>query len=331
MSEDNRQTRDEKREQELSSIDRLFHEIQQYCTGAEFIKKLEFYTKFPYIGAYNAALVQEQRPGARFVLTARKWKKEYNRKIKRNSRPVMILIPFYPVEFLFDISDTEPIDNVEDDDRVIEEIIKQHIASCKYDLYYYMNFLSLNLPRHGIYYKKDYIVGSEIQAESRVDNSKIQNVWIYNDSSVKYKNHFSISVDVKADGAEEIALLFHELAHIFCHHISYPWWKKRNCSEEEKEFEAEAVSFLVCHRLGINYNPVKYLSNYMSNDLEIPYISMERVFQAVDFIEQAATENIQITRCLLYKNDEDFKSIVDSERERRRKQHEAEKAARQSI
>jgi hypothetical protein len=31
---------EERREKELSSIDRLFQDIRQYCTGAEFMKKL---------------------------------------------------------------------------------------------------------------------------------------------------------------------------------------------------------------------------------------------------------------------------------------------------
>ena len=47
---------EDNREKELASIDRLFEEIRQYCTGAEFMKKLTFYSNFPYIGAYNAVL-----------------------------------------------------------------------------------------------------------------------------------------------------------------------------------------------------------------------------------------------------------------------------------
>ena len=35
----------------------------------EFKKKLDFYCGFPYLGVYNAALVEQQRPGARLVLT----------------------------------------------------------------------------------------------------------------------------------------------------------------------------------------------------------------------------------------------------------------------
>ena len=98
---------EEKRDKDISSIDRLFRDVKRYRKCSEFKKKLEFYASFPYLGVYNAALVEQQRPGARFVLTSKKWLEKYNRKIKPNARPVIILMPFYPVEFLFDITDTK--------------------------------------------------------------------------------------------------------------------------------------------------------------------------------------------------------------------------------
>ena len=182
-----------------------------------FFRTLAFYARFPYIGAYNAALVEQQRPGARFVQTARKWKKEYGRKIKLNSRPVMILLPFYPVEFLFDISDTIPIDentNV-DDNAVIEDIIKSNSTSCSHDIGYYMNYLQVNLPKFGISYNNDYIVGSERRAEIVGNTSDDIYVRVYKEARVKYHSYYTISVDMKAKGPDELALLFHELGHFY--------------------------------------------------------------------------------------------------------------------
>ena len=318
---------------ELSSLDRLFKEIKQYCSGPEFLKKLEFYSNFPYIGAYNAALVEEQRPGARFVLTARKWKKMHDRKIKLDARPVIILLPFYPVEFLFDISDTEPINENphRSDDQIIEDIIQDHKASCTHELYFYFRNLDFNLPKQGISYHKNFIVGSEIRAKATTDQSEKLHIRVFKESCIIHHNHFTISVDTKADAAEELALMFHELAHIFCHHINYPWWKQRSCSQDIKEFEAEIVSFLVCNRLGINYSPVKYLSSYVNEDSEIPDISLDAVLRAVDQIELLAKESLEINKCLLYKNDDTFKVKIDIERERIRKEKERQKAIRQSI
>ena len=65
----------ENRDKELSSIDRLFRDVKSYRKSSEFQKKLDFQSKFPYLGVYNAELVDQQRPGARLVLTAKKWEK----------------------------------------------------------------------------------------------------------------------------------------------------------------------------------------------------------------------------------------------------------------
>lgn len=318
MSEDKKQglsEEDKSREKELASIDRLFEEIRQYCTGAEFMEKLAFYIKFPYIGAYNAALVEQQRPGARFVLTARKWKKDHGRKIKRNARPVMILLPFYPVEFLFDISDTEPIkENIYvDDNEVIEDIIRcnTNYYAYDYDISYYMKHLEINLPKFGISYNNDYIVGSERRAEITNSTDDTIYVRVYKEAMVKYHSYYAISVDMKAKGADELALLFHELAHFFCRHIPSSWWKGRDLEIEVKEFEAETVSYLVCNRLGIKSDPKKYLANYVKNNNEIPPISLDAVFHAVDTIEQLAKESFNVTKSFMYKNDDKFKNIAD--------------------
>lgn len=307
---------EEQRDKERSSIDRLFKDIKDYTTGPEFLKKLQFYTQFPYLGAYNAALVAEQRPGARFVLTAREWKRR-GRKIKHNARPVMILLPFYPVEFLFDVSDTDPIFESTYDNEIIEDIIHEHLSSCSFSPSYYWENLYNNMPKFGISHNTNYHVGALIQAETIASHSVHIRVRALKNFVVNYKSNFIISIDSKADQVEALALTFHELAHIFCHHINHNWWKDRLCTTEEKEFEAETVAFLVCRRLDIDYNPVKYLAGYVDVDCKIPDISLDSVFRAVDLIEQMSKEHMGINSCFLYKFDETFRQIVNEERERR--------------
>jgi len=308
---------EEKRNKERTSIDRLFQDVKQYRNSSEFRKKLEFYTNFPYLGVYNAALVEQQRPGARFVLTAEKWKDEYNRKIRSNARPVIILLPFYPVEFLFDISDTKQIDKTRkvDENIIIEQIINHHLASCKSDVSFYMKNLRENLPKYGIHYNTDYQVGSEMRAEIRLDQSEKIYVRVHKDRYVAHHSHFVISVSSRADEVEQLTKILHELGHLFCHHLAYPWWKDRFYTREEKEFEAETVSYLVAKRLGISTPSIEYLSNYVDKKGNIPSILINRVFEAVDFIEQLVKEPRDVTKCLLYKKDEAFKEKVDKEKE----------------
>ena len=324
---------EEKRNKERTSIDRLFQDVKQYRNSAEFRKKLEFYTNFPYLGVYNAALVEQQRPGARFVLTAEKWKEDYNRKIKTNARPVIILLPFYPVEFLFDISDTKQIDKTrkEDENIIIERIINRHIASCQSEVGFYMKNLRENLPKYGIHYNSDYQVGSEMRAEIRPDCSEKMYVKINKDHHVEHHNHFTISVSSRADEVEQLAKILHELGHLFCHHIACSWWKDRFYTKAEKEFEAETVSYLVAKRLGIYTPSIEYLSYYVDEKGNIPSILINRVFDAVDLIEQLVKEPRDVTKCLLYKNDEAFKEKVDKEKELIKEELAKKKAAKASL
>ena len=317
MSEDKQlELFDDILDKDISSIDRLFLDVKQYRKCSDFKKKLDFYSSFPYLSAYNAALVEQQRPGARFVLTAKKWRELHNRKIKANARPVIILMPFYPVDFLFDITDTKPIDknSKENDNIVIEQIINQFTASCQHEVRFYLDNIDKNLPKQGISYNNQLITGSELQAEIRQDQSEELYFKINNEHVVKHHNYFTISINMRATPTEMLVAIFHELGHLFCQHIECTWWKGRYYTKAIKEFEAETVSYLVCKRLGIHTHSVEYLANYLETNDNIPPISIECVFQAVDMIEQMAKGNIDITKCLLYKKDSSFKEKVNKEK-----------------
>lgn len=320
-------------DKDISSIDRLFRDVKRYRKSSEFKKKLDFYCGFPYLGVYNAALVEQQRPGARLVLTIDKWRKLYNRKIRPNARPVIILMPFYPVEFLFDIADTRSMDNnvKSDEDLIIESIIHHYRAKSTQDVGFYFENMMKNLPKQGICYNHEYITGSELQAEIREDQSEKVCVQINKDYYEEHHSYFTISVSMRATRTEQLASIFHELGHLFCQHIQCAWWKGRSYTKETKEFEAEVVSYLVCKRLGIETNSVRYLSHNLEEDEQIPPILIDFVFQAVDIIEQMAKGNIDVTKCLLYKKDSSFKAKVDIIKEKIKEEKEKKKVAREQL
>ena len=318
----------EEREKELSTIDQLFKDVKRYRKCSEFQKRLEFYSNFPYLGVYNAELVAQQRPGARFVLTAKKWAdKKFQRKIKNNARPLIILVPFHPVDFLFDITDTKPINSSKnvDDNVVIDRIIERFMSDFKRGTGYYMDNLWTNMEKQGIYYQES-IAGSEFHAEIKTDQSERLFVQIYKDVELPYHNYFNICVNSGLSLSEKMSRIFHELAHLFCHHFTCLWWEGRPCSKIEKEFEAEIVSYLVCQRLGIQSHAVEYLADYFAENNLIPEISAELVFQAVDIIQDMASGYMNVIDCLLYKKDKEFKAKVDIEREKKKKERERAKA-----
>jgi hypothetical protein len=96
------------------------------------------------------------------------------------------------------------------------------------------------------------------------------------------------------------ASLAHELGHLYCGHLGTPnhnWWPDRGRLEEVvAEFEAEAVAYLVCRRLGIGIPSDRYLSEYLGRNGEIPPISPENVMRSAGLVEQMGREKMGVRK-----------------------------------
>ena len=91
----------------VPELDKLFNDIGTYRKCTDFNELIKFIKKFPRIAPYNAMLIHIQKPGSNYVASATEWKKRFNRTIKPGARPLVILRPFGPVAFVFELSDTE--------------------------------------------------------------------------------------------------------------------------------------------------------------------------------------------------------------------------------
>jgi hypothetical protein len=89
------------------ALDDLFNATLKYKTSEKFHELMQFVRMFRFYSPYNALLVHIQRPGAHFVAPARRWNYQYNRQVKPNANPIVILQPMGPVMFVYDVSDTE--------------------------------------------------------------------------------------------------------------------------------------------------------------------------------------------------------------------------------
>jgi len=57
--------------------------------------------------AFNNTLVFIQKPSCFYYATKSQWEKSFNRTIKNLAHPLLILFPFAPVEFVYDLEDTD--------------------------------------------------------------------------------------------------------------------------------------------------------------------------------------------------------------------------------
>jgi hypothetical protein len=286
-------------------IDELFGSIGTYKKSFEFMELLDFCCRFRYLSPYNAMLVRMQRPGTSFVSTANGWRKNYNLKVKQSARPLIILIPFGPVDYVFDIEDVEGASLNMIPDSIIHPF--KTTGKLPKDL---LEQLIRNMRLFGI--KLEYVdFGSQQQAriERLLKPSFVDLEYKYNKKSLRLSlpQYYLISIKGKGKDEDVFAGIVHELAHFFCHHLP-PFknglWKQRNhLNLSEAEFEAETIAWLICERLGVKNPSEKYLALYIESNDEIPSISLEHVLKATNTIE-SLFGNLRLEDGLLGKKDD---------------------------
>lgn len=293
-----------------NKIDNLFDATNRYRKSKEFKELLEFCRRFHYLSAYNAMLVQIQRPGARYVNTASWWFKNHNLRIKPIANPMIILVPFGPVAYVFDVSDLEG-DNIAKLPKSIINPFKTNgtISNNK------LNSLISNLKYFGVKFKyANY--GNQLEAKIQYLKHSTKSEHIIsnqkNSFNITLPEYYLISVNQNSNNEEVFASIIHELAHFFCEHLKAPndkWWQVRSLDINVEEFEAETVAWIICERNGIKNPSDIYLSGYLDNNNTIPEINLECVLKTVNKIE-ALLKPINIKDGLLAKKDDFVKKQI---------------------
>ncbi len=324
-----------KREEEFKeNIDELQFLVRQYRKTDRFKKLISFVSGCRLLSPYNAMLVCLQKPNAKFVMTAKKWRK-YGRALKPEAQNIVILRPFGPVQCVYDISDTVAVGGADypclSDVELMNKIDKQFVTEKGLLDGSILKKLIDGLPYYGISFNQNLRAANtyagRIQKYS-LDELKLtigEGDYMYHDSV------FSLSVNSNYGYADVFRTICHEFAHLLCEHIDYDIYENKNGGKEEGqprsskmsrkecEFEAETVAWLVCKRAGVESRSVEYLAMYATDD-EIPICSLEAVMKAVAEIEKIIFSDgkVKIKDTLWYKRDKEFKQRVDWEIKQRK-------------
>lgn len=307
-----------------SKLDSLWRNVKTYRSSKQYMEVLNACVNFRDLAPYNALLVELQRPGAQYVLSESEWRNRYDRGIKPNAIPIIVLFPFGPVDFLFEIGDTYPLNTqlfTIDENKIIEELAapyktKNNVSDKDLDR------LISNLGVHGIYIDDKMVAGADYAAKIQILEGQPYKIPVYINKkiTINWPAYYLLSVNKNAEKGECFASICHELGHLFCYHLrclgNVDPWCVRIPPYAVKEFEAESVSWLICERLGIGNPSEKYLSNYVSDNNEIPPgISIERVLSAANEIWKLCTLNLSYREGLLYKHCGDFVEEVKKRRD----------------
>ncbi len=282
------------------TLDDLFKATFAHRNSADYNELIEFVGKFRFYSPYNAFLIYTQRPGARFVAPAYRWKKNFGRYVKPNANPIVILQPGGPVMFVFDVSDTEA--GNESPPLPPEVVNPFGVRSGKIGLE--LRKTTENAKRDGIRIHKQES-GSQSAGFimiARNPNTPPLQFYAGKDKrkNRKYKEipvRYELVYNDKLNKEAQFATIVHELAHLYCGHLGTPnkkWWPdRRGLNIDSREFEAESVTYLVCERIGIDNPSDSYLSEYVGKNDKVPPMSLECVMKTAGLIETMGHERMK--------------------------------------
>lgn len=278
------------------ALDELFNLSHQYRSSQAFRAMLDFVARFRFYAPFNAMLAHIQMPGATYVAPPARWLRDYGRRIKAGARPIVILQPMGPVMFVFDVADTE----AEEGAPLLPPEVVQPFEVRKGRIGGEFRLTVENARRDGVEVVERAAGSQDAGMIRTVSSGRCLEVLAGLKPKPQYIRvplRYEILLNERHSKEAKYATLAHELAHLYCGHLGTPndrWWPDRQgLPIEVREFEAEAVCYLLCKRLGIDNPSEQYLSGYLRDYDETPPISLDCVMKAAGLIEQMGRQRMK--------------------------------------
>jgi hypothetical protein len=263
-----------KEKETISSIDFLLNQSRRYQSSDAFQEMIDFVGRFRDYAPYNNMLVRLQNPSCSFYATAKDWHARFNRAIKQDARPMLILAPMHPVMLVYDLDQTEG-----------SELPKELSKFSKFEGKWNHRFLERlveNAAGYGI----------------RVQFKSLSSTHGGFATVARGADDWKMRIVVH-DGLDEPSrsgVLCHELAHILLGHLGSDfdgWWPSRaNLSHASVEVEAEAVAWIVTTRLGLSGSSATYLSRHLKDGQTPAGVSLDMIGKTAGLVERMATKSL---------------------------------------
>ena len=225
-------------------------------------------------------LIRSQRPGALAVATKRHWETR-GYVIAPDAVPIVILQPFGPVAFVYDINDVIGSDGFRPRDaapfgtegslppRAWEKAVAG-ARECGIGVELIGNF------------------GMRLCGWATALEPPAQAVLAFDRDPVE-PIRYRVRINRELAESTLFSTLAHELGHVYCGHLGGDpkerWFDRRGVlNMGQRELEAEAVAWLVCRRLGLETRSADYLSLYVTAD-DLKRISPYAIASAAHRIE----------------------------------------------
>jgi hypothetical protein len=258
----------------ISSIDFLLMKSQKYSQSTAFQEVIDFIGRFRDYAPYNNMLVRVQNPSCSFYATAKDWRDRFNRDVKEDAKPMLILAPMHPVMLVYELDQTEG-------EELPDELTRFARFEGEWDDRWLERFVE-NAAGHRILvqFKTLSSTNGGFATLARADGDWKMRVVVHD----------------QLDPPSRFGVLCHELAHILLGHLGSDWdhwWPARtNLSRAAVEIEAEAVAWITTSRLGLEGSSAAYVSRHLAGGRTPTGVSPDMIAKTAGHIEKMATETM---------------------------------------
>lgn len=271
-------------EEAKASIQYLIDQALEHGSSKDLAEMLRQVARFKQYSPTNAMYAQLQMPGARFVLPPQTWEERYQRRIVPGAQPIVILRPFAPLMFVYDVTQTEPLEGAPTLPDAIEAPYRMPtMVGVERALEGILRGAPLDFVRVAVVPQGSQQAGCARTTDGR-QTQAVQVKWRPEPVTEAVPVHYEVMVNQHLSPTERLTTLAHELGHVYCGHIGTQderrWPGRGSTSTESAEIEAEAVAFLVAERLDQSVQMPPHLHQYVERDLPLPAVDVLRVMTA---------------------------------------------------
>ncbi len=252
---------------ERALIDQLIAATRLYNTSEAIQELVEFTIRFRAFAPFNAMLLHIQKPGLTHAATARDWMKRFGRAPKTGARPMVVLRTMGPVDFVFDIQDTEG-------------------REVPVDAFAFPTFGDMTEQRFAEFITA---LGKERIAILTLDAGDGSAGWIrllVPSEARTGKNLYQLAYNCNHPPPTRFVTVAHELAHLYLGHQGADRGRRvpdrRQIPDALMEVEAEMTAYLVARRNGLKPRSESYLAEYQGALSDLNLYAVTRAANAVE-------------------------------------------------
>ena len=248
-------------------IEQLIAATRLYASSTAIKELLEFTVRLRAFAPFNAMLLHIQKPGLTHAATAADWGQRFGRVPKDGARPLIVLRVMGPVDFVFDVLDT--------DGRELpgQAFTFPTLGNIAHDRF---NMILASVTKSGIESKQ-------------LDAGDAQAGWIRRlpaATDETAKQRYELAVNANHPRPTQVVTIAHELAHLYLGHLGADKKReirdRRDRTHAQREVEAEMTAYLVAKRNGLTPRSESYLDSYKEAFTGINLYGVMRAANAVE-------------------------------------------------